>query len=186
MSCHVMTGHVMSCFAVSCHVCHFISWRVVACHVMACHDTPMTCQVMSPHAWQYRVLCNSRNALHEKFLRRQRHLGVDTLVSSQERRAGVVPRKNHGSNAVFVSPIDLNRICFVRLSEESFGTIAFDALWGKRDGCVLGDPSALGSARSRPAPSPRFMPPRSDPPVVYLGFETFRYIFLRNASMNII
>ena len=41
-------------------------------------------------------------ALHEMGLQRQ--LGVDTLVSNQERRAAVVPRINRGSTAGFDPP----------------------------------------------------------------------------------
>ena len=72
---------------------------------------------------------------------------------------------------------------FIRVSEETF---IFDALGGKRDGCVPGG----GPTRRRrvltgpappsrcPAPPHRLAPPRSVPPVVCPGFRFDRYMLI--------
>ena len=61
-------------------------------------------------------------------------MGASTLVSSQERRAAVVPRINRLStadnprvNRWLCSPIGLHRISVVRASEETSTTFAFDS-----------------------------------------------------------
>ena len=98
---------------------------------------------------------------------RDNHVGVGTLASSQERRAGFLPRVNR----TFFSSIGLLRISFVRASEETFRTGVFDALEVEgRWSPGRTDPSASRPARPRPAPPPRRAPPRPDPPVVCPGF----------------
>ena len=89
------------------------------------------------------------HALHEKQKR------VGTLVSSQERRAAVVPRINQLSTAGFVPQSVYIRFRYVvRASEETFKTGAYDALERTRDGCLLGEsirhrPVLLGPASTR-------------------------------------
>ena len=77
----------------------------------------------------------------------QRHIGVGTLVSSQERRAAIVPRINRLSaadktvvNRTFCSLSSLHWISFVHACEETFKTIVYDALESKNNGCFLGEP----------------------------------------------
>ena len=88
--------------------------------------------------------------------------GVGPFVSSQERRAAVVPRVNHS----LCSSIGLHRISLVRASGETFGTCVFDALQGTRDGCLLGEQFCRRPVLPGPAPPPRRAPPRPWPPVV--------------------
>ena len=122
------------------------------------------------------VHCLSRNhfpghALHESGLRRQ--IGVGPLVSSQERRAAVVPRINRLStadkpqvNRWFCSSINLHGLSCVCASGESFRTVVFDALGGGQEGRLfpgrtdlpIGVPSY--PAPPRPAAPPCAVPPR--------------------------
>ena len=82
-----------------------------------------------------------------------RDKGIGPLISSQERRAAVVPLTNRLSNADF-SSIGLHRISLVRASEETFRTCVPNALDGTRDSCFLGGP-----IRRRPV-LPGSVPPR--------------------------
>ena len=99
-------------------------------------------------------------ALCEKGLQRQ--IGDGPLVSSQERRAAVVPRVNRLS----CSSTGLHRTSFARASQGSFRTVVFDALeaWRARETVVswadrpVGVPSC--PAPLRPAASPCAAPPR--------------------------
>ena len=84
------------------------------------------------------------HALHEKQLQRQK--SGSPLVSSQERRVGLVPRVNR----TFCSHIGLHRTSLVRASEESFRTVLYDALGGTRDGCPLGESFGVPSCFSPP------------------------------------
>ena len=111
-------------------------------------------------------------ALHEKDLQGQKNVGP--LVSPRT-KSGRRPADKPLVKRGFRCPIGLYKISFVRASEETVWTVAFDALEGTRDGCLLGeltgrtDPSASRPARPRPAPPPRRAPPRPDPPVVCPG-----------------
>ena len=95
--------------------------------------------------------------MHEKGLQRQKSVGP--LVSSQERRAAVVPRINRLSTGcqprALCSPIGLHRISLVRPSEESFRTGLSDALEGTRGGRHLGDPIRRRPILPGPAPPRR-------------------------------
>ena len=112
------------------------------------------------------------HALHEKGLQKQR--GVGSLVSSQERRAGFVPRINRTStgrqpDVLFL--IGLHGFLLARASEETFRTAVFDALEGTRDVCLLDEPIRRRPVLPGPALSRRpAMPPHPDPPVVCPGF----------------
>ena len=108
------------------------------------------------------------HALHEKGLQRQ--ISAGPLVSSQERRAAVVPRVNRG----LCSSIGLHRNSCVRASGESFKRVVFDPLGGKRVGRLLGGPTRRRPVLPGPAP-PRRAPPRPDPPVVCPGFGFDRF-----------
>ena len=113
------------------------------------------------HPWF--VLIFPRHALHEKGLQRQ---GGGPLVSSQERRAAVVPQANRS----LCSPIGLNWISLVRASGGAFGACVFDALGGTRDSFLLGEPFCRRPVLPGPAPPPRRAPPRRDPLMVSPGF----------------
>ena len=91
------------------------------------------------------------HALHEKGLQRQ--IGDGTLVSSQERRALAVPLINRG----FRSSIGLNRISFVRASEETSRTVS-SIRWGAKGRVVS-------------------WPPRPDRPVECPGFGFDKYLY---------
>ena len=91
----------------------------------------------------------------------KKQLGFGTLVSSQERRALVVPRINRGwtagkprENCWFCSFIGLHRLSVVRASRDTPRRVVFDRLKGTRDGCLLGEPT-----RRRPV-LPVSAPPR--------------------------
>ena len=77
------------------------------------------------------------HALHEKGSQRQK--GVGSLVSSQERRALLVPVTNRLSTGDFVPAFGLHRISLVRASGETFRRRVFDALEGTRKDCPLGE-----------------------------------------------
>ena len=103
-------------------------------------------------------------ALHKKGLQKQ--ICVDTLLSSQERRVAVVPRRCRSSTARCVPPSVCMGLRLFVLPKRCSGWLA--ALpWGQEGRLYPGrsDPSA-----SRPAPPPRCAPPRPDPPVVCPGF----------------
>ena len=85
------------------------------------------------------------HALHEKGLQRQ--IGVGTQVSSQERRAAVVPQINWTSNRTFRSSIGFHRISLVRASGKTFRTI----VWGARGAVVSWANRSVG-VPSCPAP----------------------------------
>ena len=113
------------------------------------------------------------DALHEKSLHRQ--IGVGTLVRSQERRAAVVLQMNQLSTGCqpqvdrgLCSPIGLHWVSFVRAS--GFRTVVYDAPEGKRDGCLLGEPSRRRPVLLRTAPLLRRAPTRPDPTVICPGF----------------
>ena len=73
------------------------------------------------------------HALHDKVFQRQ-------MVSSQERRAAVTPRLNRGSTARCVPPSVYLGFRLVVITK-NFKTIVFDALEGKKAGCLLGGPT---------------------------------------------
>ena len=109
------------------------------------------------------------HALHEKGLQRQ--IGVGTVVSSQERRALLVPRLNRWSTVCFVPPpVYIGFPLFVlakRRSEQLFtvpwrarGTVGFRA--DRNVGTLF------CSASCRPAV--RRAACRTDPPLVCPGF----------------
>ena len=62
---------------------------------------------------------------------------------------------------------------FVRASRETSRRVFFGDLEGKKDGCILGEPTRRRP--SRPTPPPRHALPRLDPPVVCpgIGFDRF-------------
>ena len=99
---------------------------------------------------------------------RDKYVGVGTLVSSQERRAAAVPRLNQ----TFCSSTDLHRISFVHASEETFRTVVFDALEGKRVGRLLGEPTRRRPVLPRPVP-PRPAPLCAAPPRPARGMSGF-------------
>ena len=72
--------------------------------------------------------------MHEKGLQRQ--ISIGTLVNSQERRAAVVLRTNRLSTASFAPPSVLQRISFVRASEDTFRTVS--SMPWKAQGAVVG------------------------------------------------
>ena len=87
----------------------------------------------------------------------------DPLVSSQERRAAVVPR------------ICLHRNSFVRASKETFKTIVYDALGGKRDSYFLGEPTHRHPVLPRrPAVRRPAAPQSAAPPRPARGISEFR------------
>ena len=90
-----------------------------------------------------------------------RQKGDGTLVSSKERIVAVFPQVNRGSTAR-CAPVGLSRIFFVRASEGAFRTTVFDALRGKRGGCVLGGPTRRRPLLPGPAPPRRPALGRSD------------------------
>ena len=112
------------------------------------------------------------HALHDTDLQGQ--TSIDPVVSSQERRGAVVPRINRVSLS---SSIGLHGISCVRASEETFRTVAFDALVRKEDGCFLGGPSRRRPVLPFPAPPRRtaVRRPSPDPPVVCPGFGLDKY-----------
>ena len=62
---------------------------------------------------------------------------------------------NRGSTGYRVPPFGLHKASFVRVSEESFRTVVFDALEaleGKGDGCLLGEPARRRPVLPGPAP----------------------------------
>ena len=71
-------------------------------------------------------------------------------------------------NRTFGFSIGLHMISFVRAFEESFRTVVFDALGGKRLGRLLGKRTRRGLVLPRPVPG--HSPPRLDPLVVCPGF----------------
>ena len=58
-------------------------------------------------------------------------------------------------NCLFYSSCGLNGISFVRACGGSFRTVVFDALGGKRVGCVLGQPTRRRPVLPGPAPPRR-------------------------------
>ena len=110
--------------------------------------------------------CILGHALHEKGSQRQ--IGVGTLVSSQERRALADPLINRGLtagqprvNRWFRSSIGLNRISFVRASEETSRTVS-SIRWRAR-GRVVSWPDRPDGVPSYPAPAPFAAPPCAAP-----------------------
>ena len=102
-------------------------------------------------------------ALHETGLQRQ--IGVGTLVSSQERRAAVVPRISRGStgyqpvvNRSLCSSIGLHRVSVVRVFEGTFRTVVLGALEGKRVGRFLGEPTRRRPVLTPPPPCHTVLP----------------------------
>ena len=118
------------------------------------------------------------HALHAKGLQRQ--IGVVTLVSSQERRALLVPRLNRGSTAgqpvvLFLRRLYVRIRLFVlpkRRSEQLSSVLWWargtDLSWASRTFDVP-------SGRASLALPPRCAPPRPDPPVVCPGFGLGRF-----------
>ena len=109
--------------------------------------------------------------LHENGLQRQ--VSVDTLVSSQGGTAAVVPVINRLSTVRCVPPMGLHRISFVRASEETFRTAIFDALEGKRDGCLLGEQTRRRPVLPRPAQPRLAATPCAAPPRRARGMSGF-------------
>ena len=58
-------------------------------------------------------------------------------------------------NRTLCSPTGLHRISFVRACEETFRTVVYDALEGKRDGRLLGEPTCRRPVLPRPVPPRR-------------------------------
>ena len=103
----------------------------------------------------------SRTCLARKGLaktRRRRSTGQPPGTKSGRRIADKL-RVNRG----LCSSIGLHWISFVRVSEESFRTVVFDALGGKRVGCSLGEPTRRRPVLPgpvRPAAPPCAAPPQ--------------------------
>ena len=110
--------------------------------------------------------------MHEKGLQRQ--IGVGPLVSSQERRAAVVPRINRSSTGYRVPPSVYMGFRLFVLPKRRSGQLS-SMPGGKRDGCLLGEPTRRRPVLPGPAPPPRRAPPRPDPPVVCPGFGLERF-----------
>ena len=114
------------------------------------------------------------HALHEKGLQRQ--IGDGTLVSSQERRAAVVPRINRVSTADFVPPSVYIGFALFALPKKSFKTLS-SMPWRARGSVVswanrpVGVPSY--PAPPRPAAPPCAAPPR--PLMACPGFGIDKY-----------
>ena len=111
------------------------------------------------------------HALYEKGLWRQK--GIGPLVSSQERRALLVPMINLSSTARCVPPFDFHRISFVHASEETSRTVVPIALESKMDSCLLGAPNRRCPASpqlTRPRPAARLC---ADPPHPARGIFCF-------------
>ena len=106
------------------------------------------------------------HALHEKGLQRQ--IGVGTLVSSQERRALLVPLINRGSTARFVPPSVYIGFPLFVLPKRRSGQLSSIA-WRARGTFVSWANRPVGVRLPVPA-LPRRAPPRPDPPVVCPGF----------------
>ena len=114
-------------------------------------------------------------ALHEKGL--QTHIGVSTLVSSQEQRALLVPRLNRLStagqprvNRTFCSSAGLHRISFFVLAKKRPGQLLM-VPWGAIEGRLASEATKMSapcSAQLRPARPSALR--RADPPVVCPGF----------------
>ena len=121
------------------------------------------------------------HALHEKGLQRQ--IGVDTLVSRQQRRALAVPRLNRGSTARCVPPpVYIGFPLFVvakRRSEQLF-TVSWRvrSVVGFRADRNVG--TFFGPALPRHAV--RRAPRRPDPPVVCPGFGLDRFTSTHKSS----
>ena len=110
---------------------------------------------------------------------------VGPLVSSQERRALLVPVTNRLSTGDFVPAFSLNRIPLVRSSGESFRRRVFDALEGTSEACSLDEYFCLHTVLPDFA-SPPCRAPRPDPPVVCPGFGLDKFLFhLSSASFSL-
>ena len=88
---------------------------------------------------------------------KQRHIGVGSLVSSQERRAAVIPRINRSSIAGFVPPSVYIRFNLFVLPERCSGQL-FSSPWTAR-GTVVSWANRQAGIPTRPAP-PCSTPPR--------------------------
>ena len=94
------------------------------------------------------------HALHEKGL--QRRIGIGPLVSSQERRAAVVPRINCWSTAGFVLPSVYIGFCLLVLPKNVQDSCL--RCLGGQEGRLF--PGRNDSSASRPAPPCRAAPRR--------------------------
>ena len=85
-----------------------------------------------------------------------KQIGVGILIWSLGRRLEVVERTSGLLTGRFVPPIGLHTNSFVRVCEETFRTVVFDALEGKRVGRLLGKSTCRRLVEARPV-SPRIL-----------------------------
>ena len=84
--------------------------------------------------------------------------------TKSDRRPAYKPLLNRASTACFVLPaVYIRRLSFVRACEETFWTVVFDALGGKRDGRALGKPTRRRPVLPGPAPPRRPTSRRPEP-----------------------
>ena len=123
-------------------------------------------------------LCFPDMPCMQKYL--QRRTGDDTLVSSQERRAPVIPQINRGSTARCVPPsvyIGFVWSFFRRIVQDNCLRLP----WGARGSAVswANRPVGVPSCPASPCPPPRRAPSHIVPPVVCPGFGSTNNICLR-------
>ena len=120
------------------------------------------------------------HALHEMGLQRQ--LGVGTLVSSQVRRAAVVPRKNRLSTRRFVPPAVYIGFRLLMLPRGRLGQLSSMLLRAR--GTVVPCAKRPVGVPSYPAPSRPAAPPCAAPPRPARGMSGFWTRQVRSLSLD--
>ena len=88
-------------------------------------------------------------------------------------KSGRRPAHKPGVKCSLCSSIGLQKISFVRASDETFRTVVYDALGGKREGYFLGGPTRRRPVLPRPASPRPAVPPCAAPPRHARGMSRF-------------
>ena len=120
-----------------------VSWANRSVGVLSCPAPPPRPAVRRPDPtspWYVRVL-DSTGAISSDmpYMKRVYKDGINILVSSLKRNHR--PANKLAMNQTFCSSVGLNEISLIRAFEESFRTVVYGALGGKRACLLLGEPS---------------------------------------------